>query len=117
LPIAAEPVIMDALKNIDGQVTLLYCPVVRSQYVFQSRFDLMNKIIMNSVCIECDSCGSIAQMLIRYKGNPEYPYRVHPQLKLKAVPTIYRWQGKRGPSRSLVEGECLDEQLMEALLE
>lgn len=52
-----------------------------------------------------------------YKGNAQYPYRVHAQLKLKAVPTLYRWAGKRGPSRSLVEGECLDAEMMGALLE
>ena len=51
-----------------------------------------------------------------YKGNPQYPYRVHPQLRLKAVPTFYRW-GANGPIRSLVEGENLDQGMMQDMVE
>jgi hypothetical protein len=80
---SAEPVIHAALNGLEAPVTLIYAPVVRSEY----------------------------------RGNASHPYRVHPQLKLKAVPTLYRWAGKRGPSRSLVEGECLDSEMMAALLE
>jgi len=28
---------------------------------------------------------------IRYKGVPNNPYRVHPQIKLTAIPTIIKW--------------------------
>ena len=51
-----------------------------------------------------------------YKGNAQYPYRVHPKLLLKAIPTLYRW-GKQGPVGSLVEGQILDVELLGALVE
>ena len=31
-----------------------------------------------------------------YKGNPAYPYRTHPLLKIPGVPTMFRW-GKTKP--------------------
>lgn len=43
-----------------------------------------------------------------YKGNPSYAYRTNKQLKLRGVPTLYRW-GETGPTQRLVEGEITDE--------
>jgi len=35
-----------------------------------------------------------------YKGNPDYPYRTHPQLKIKSVPTFIHWT-QNGPRERL----------------
>eukprot|EP01098_Paradermamoeba_levis_P012910 TRINITY_DN575_c0_g1_i1.p1 TRINITY_DN575_c0_g1~~TRINITY_DN575_c0_g1_i1.p1 ORF type:complete len:128 (-),score=28.46 TRINITY_DN575_c0_g1_i1:130-513(-) len=40
-----------------------------------------------------------------YKGNPNYPFRTHSKVQLKAVPTFIRWTSE-GPQKRLVEGEC-----------
>jgi len=39
-----------------------------------------------------------------YKGNPNFPYRTHPQLQIKGVPTFIHWT-KDGPQQRLVEEE------------
>lgn len=51
-----------------------------------------------------------------YRGNPEYPYRKHEKLQVKAVPTLYRWTPKGNKPR-LVEGQILDETLMTELID
>lgn len=51
-----------------------------------------------------------------YRGNPDYPYRKHPQLQIKAVPTLIRWTSK-GAKPKLVEEQILDETLMQELID
>ncbi|KAJ3272782.1 hypothetical protein HK104_004406, partial [Borealophlyctis nickersoniae] len=45
----------------------------------------------------------------RYKNNPTHPYRIHPQIKLTAVPTLIEWT-KDGPGRRVVEEEAQKEE-------
>eukprot|EP00455_Lapot_gusevi_P012422 TRINITY_DN1588_c0_g1_i1.p2 TRINITY_DN1588_c0_g1~~TRINITY_DN1588_c0_g1_i1.p2 ORF type:complete len:136 (-),score=36.78 TRINITY_DN1588_c0_g1_i1:35-442(-) len=74
-------------------------------------------VIMNHLSnIEDVTLVECPVLRANYRGNPQYPYRVHPQLRLQAVPTLYRW-GKNGPVRSLVEDQCADAGLLEALTE
>lgn len=50
-----------------------------------------------------------------YAGNASYAYRKHAQLRLTAIPTLYKWTAK-GPSNKLVEGQCANKQLVALLL-
>jgi len=43
-----------------------------------------------------------------YKGNPNYPYRKHPQIQLTGVPTLVHWT-KEGPQARLVEHDITKE--------
>ncbi|OUM62931.1 hypothetical protein PIROE2DRAFT_10679, partial [Piromyces sp. E2] len=36
-----------------------------------------------------------------YKNVPTHPYRVHPKVQLKAIPTIMLWK-EDGPAKSLI---------------
>jgi len=51
-----------------------------------------------------------------YKGNPNYPYRTHPEIRLQAIPTLIHW-GKQGPKERLVEAQCYNKQLLNELIE
>jgi hypothetical protein len=39
-----------------------------------------------------------------YKGNSQHPYRIHPKVKLTAVPTLVWWQND-STSERIVEGD------------
>ncbi len=44
-----------------------------------------------------------------YKDNPTHPYRVHPELSLKAIPTLFRLDTVTGKVVDrLIEGELHD---------
>jgi 1,2-dihydroxy-3-keto-5-methylthiopentene dioxygenase len=51
-----------------------------------------------------------------YKGNPHYPYRTHPLLKITTIPTLIHW-GKQGPKERLVEAQCYDSALVNDFFE
>ena len=42
-----------------------------------------------------------------YRGNPEHWARKHAGVRLKAIPTLFRW-GKAAQVGALVEGQCKD---------
>jgi hypothetical protein len=48
-----------------------------------------------------------------YKGNPRHPYRVHPKIRLTAVPTLLKW----GTQQRLVEGDILSKEKIDLLFE
>lgn len=48
-----------------------------------------------------------------YKGNPMYPYRINPILKLTAVPTLY-WWNHVGELFRLVEEDCYNQEKLDA---
>jgi len=50
-----------------------------------------------------------------YKGNPNHPYRLHPKLKLRSVPTLYRWVNSN-PLKVTVENDLKDEKLIRSML-
>eukprot|EP01120_Amphizonella_sp_Union-15-10_P010877 TRINITY_DN4510_c0_g1_i1.p1 TRINITY_DN4510_c0_g1~~TRINITY_DN4510_c0_g1_i1.p1 ORF type:complete len:326 (+),score=63.15 TRINITY_DN4510_c0_g1_i1:78-1055(+) len=52
----------------------------------------------------------------KYKGNPDFAYRTDPRIKLAAIPTLIEW-GKKGPIKTLVEGQCADEDLVAEFFE
>ncbi len=85
--------------------------------------------VSNGILLECPVVRS------EYKGHPDYPYRcavpptprhrvgrrgcccrTHAALKLRAVPTLYRW-GAVQPRAVLVEDECKVESKVAALVE
>merc|ERR1719357_1657365 len=47
-----------------------------------------------------------------YKGKPDYPYRQHPKLRLKSIPTLYKW----GTAEVLGEKDCSNPDLVELLV-
>ncbi len=47
----------------------------------------------NVTLVRCDVVRA------EYKGNPDYPYRTHPKLLVKSVPSLYYWVGE-GPVAS-----------------
>ena len=51
-----------------------------------------------------------------YKGNPNHWARVHAGVKLKAVPTLYRWGNGKKPVASLVEAQAKEAPLVEELI-
>ncbi|CAG8565077.1 10269_t:CDS:2 [Acaulospora morrowiae] len=42
----------------------------------------------------------------QYKGRPDNPYRTHPRIQLKAIPTLIKWSANGSDDKSLVEDEC-----------
>lgn len=50
-----------------------------------------------------------------YKGVPTHPYRLHPVLQLKGVPTLIKW-GSQGKLGELVEPQCADAALVRELV-
>lgn len=50
-----------------------------------------------------------------YKNNPEYVLRIHPVLKLEALPQVYRIR-RDGKIQSLVEGDCSDHEKVQSIL-
>lgn len=50
-----------------------------------------------------------------YSGVPTHPYRVHPALKLKGVPTLIKWGAGR-KTGELVEAQCADKALVRELV-
>jgi len=59
--------------------------------------------VKNAILVECP----VGERSI-YKGNPNHPYRLHPQIKLTAIPTLLHWTSN-GPQASLVEEELANE--------
>ena len=51
-----------------------------------------------------------------YKGNPEFPFRKHAQLRITAIPTLFRWS-EAGAGNKLVESEAKSKGHVELLLE
>ena len=45
-----------------------------------------------------------------------HPYRTHPKLQVKGVPTLLRW-GKTSANATLVEEECAQADLLEMFTE
>lgn len=50
-----------------------------------------------------------------YKGNPNHPYRLHDQLKMKAIPTMFRWRGGQTHG-ALVEGDLFNLETVKAFV-
>jgi len=50
-----------------------------------------------------------------YAGVPTHPYRVHPGIKLRGVPTLLKWGAGR-KTGELVEAQCADEALVRELV-
>jgi predicted ABC-type transport system involved in lysophospholipase L1 biosynthesis ATPase subunit len=86
--------------------------VTYSNVIVNFSFHLIQMLgsLENVTLVECPVVRA------EYRGNPEYPYRKHAQLQLKAVPTLYRWTPKGNKPR-LVEGQILDETLMTELID
>lgn len=52
-----------------------------------------------------------------YKSNPEFFYRKHPKLQLKAVPSLYGWtQTSNSLTQPLIESECWDQEKLNRLI-
>ena len=52
----------------------------------------------------------------RWSGVANHPYRTHPKLQVKGVPTLLRW-GKTSANATLVEEECAQADLLEMFTE
>jgi 1,2-dihydroxy-3-keto-5-methylthiopentene dioxygenase len=84
-------------------VTADWCPdCVQAKPVLTQHFNQLK----DAVVLKCDVDRNT------WKGNPDYPYRTHPQLNVQRIPTLIRF-GKQGPRERLVEGECYDTALVE----
>eukprot|EP01132_Coremiostelium_polycephalum_P000404 gene404-509_t len=107
-PEAFEPALSSALNgfknvfvsfisNLDPVSNQLWCPDCRaSEPVVKKAFEESK----HDICIvECQIPRD------GYKGNPEHPYRTHPQIQLKFIPTLISWN-KEGPQTRLVDSEC-----------
>lgn len=51
-----------------------------------------------------------------YKGNQNHPYRLHPLIKLQAIPTLIQFKNGKEVGRC-VERECKDEDALYALMD
>ncbi|CAB4439362.1 unnamed protein product [Rhizophagus irregularis] len=49
-----------------------------------------------------------------YKGRPENPYRLHPRIQLKSIPTLIKWTENVETDKRLVEEECARDNLLSA---
>lgn len=74
--VKAEGPLTEFFSKLDN-VLLLKCPVSRNEFVIH-QLDLL--------CLEFKWIP-----IFRYKNNPNYPYRKHPQLKITAIPTLIHW--------------------------
>lgn len=71
-----------------------------------------SKAGINAALEEAGSEGDVSLLevpLVRseYRGNAAHWARVHPAVKLRAIPTLCLW-GKTAKVAELVEGECMD---------
>eukprot|EP01112_Ceratiomyxa_fruticulosa_P000053 TRINITY_DN1006_c0_g1_i1.p1 TRINITY_DN1006_c0_g1~~TRINITY_DN1006_c0_g1_i1.p1 ORF type:complete len:132 (-),score=24.38 TRINITY_DN1006_c0_g1_i1:76-471(-) len=82
-----------------------WCPdCVRAQPLIYDALDKIDDVVL----LDCPVIRA------EYKGNPEYPYRTHAGLQIKAVPTLIHWT-KEGPKERWVEGECERPTLLDEL--
>ncbi|CAI2175931.1 5146_t:CDS:2 [Funneliformis geosporum] len=50
----------------------------------------------------------------RADGKPDNPYRLHPRIQLKSIPTLIKWTANAETDRRLVERECTQVDLLNA---
>jgi thiol-disulfide isomerase/thioredoxin len=71
-----------------------------------------SKPTLNAALEEAGAGGAVTLLEVplaraEYKGNPEHWARKHAGVRLKAIPTLFRW-GKAAKVGELVEGQCMD---------
>ncbi|RIA82080.1 hypothetical protein C1645_662983, partial [Glomus cerebriforme] len=49
-----------------------------------------------------------------YKGKPNNPYKLHPRIQLKQIPTLIKWTENAETDKRLVEEECTRDNLLSA---
>ncbi|EFA81846.1 thioredoxin fold domain-containing protein [Heterostelium album PN500] len=85
-------VVFISTLNEDG---IFWCPDCRvSDPVFKKAFDELENYCLVECAIQRDG----------YKGNPEHPYRTHPRIQLKGIPTLMSW--KQDTQSKFAEDEC-----------
>ncbi|CAG8434501.1 15534_t:CDS:2 [Funneliformis mosseae] len=50
----------------------------------------------------------------RAEGRPDNPYRLHPRIQLKSIPTLIKWTENAETDKRLVESECTRDDLLSA---
>ncbi|ORX33292.1 hypothetical protein BCR36DRAFT_588626 [Piromyces finnis] len=98
-----NPVFTVFLSDIDPETSQYWCPDCLT-HTFVKLFGSID----NAILVEC-----FVGPKSGYKNVPTHPYRVHPKVQLKAIPTIMLWN-KDGLVKSLIietieQCEMLDE--------
>ncbi|KAG4097080.1 hypothetical protein H8356DRAFT_1677837 [Neocallimastix lanati (nom. inval.)] len=88
-----NPVFAVFLSDIDPETNQYWCPdCVQADPYFRKAVGSVE----NSILVEC-----FVGPKSGYKNVPTHPYRVHPKVQLKAIPTIMLWK-KDGPAKKLI---------------
>ncbi|KCV70166.1 hypothetical protein H696_03625 [Fonticula alba] len=98
--LADEPLVFVVfISSVAPETGETWCPdcVIADPVIRKTVFELKNAIL-----VECP-VGSRDE----YKNRPEHPYRVHPKIQLRAIPTLMRWKGDGPVGTPLVEEGCL----------
>jgi len=96
--VIADPLIRTAIRGVPDS-TLIECPVgARSEYGRGARRAVA--VVASGVAQPPEPARPAWGRGCRYKNKPEHPYRLHPQIKLTAVPTLVRWTKVRITDRA-----------------
>jgi len=93
--------------NKDPRTNKSWCPdCVTAEPIIDAAFQMLDHCTVLECLVERED----------YKGKPQHPYRVHPKIKLKAIPTLVHW-GKVSARAVLVEDQCCDPSLVNDFIE
>mmetsp|Transcript_9018 Transcript_9018/g.12400 ORF Transcript_9018/g.12400 Transcript_9018/m.12400 type:complete len:142 (+) Transcript_9018:46-471(+) len=105
---SSKPVLVLFSGDIDPQTNQSWCPdCVQADETLPQYL----KDIPSYTLLKCWISRS------EYKGNPKHPYRVHPKINLKAIPTLIRYSANGNPREVLVEEECYNVDLVKDFVE